>query len=71
MNKLRNIFLLFLIAVVSLPAAAQRTYTISGTVLDPYDGSPIQRSVVSSTNLGQSATTDATETLNTEYSLHK
>ena len=47
MKKLRNIFLLLLIAAVSLPAVAQRTYTITGTVVDPYDGSPIEGAVVS------------------------
>lgn len=68
MKKLRNIFLLLLIALVSLPAAAQRTYTITGTVVDPYDGSPIEGAVVSATNLKQSVTTDANGTFKAELS---
>ena len=68
MKKLRNIFLLLLIAAVSLPAVAQRTYTITGTVVDPYDGSPIEGAVVSATNLGQSVTTDANGTFKAELS---
>ena len=40
MKKLRNIFLLLLIALVSMPAVAQRTYTITGQVVDPYTGRP-------------------------------
>lgn len=68
MKKLRDIFLLLLIALVSLPVAAQRTYTITGTVVDPYDGSPIEGAVVSATNLGQSVTTDANGTFKAELS---
>lgn len=68
MKKLRNIFLLLLIALVSLPAAAQRTYTITGTVVDPYDGSPIEGAVVSATNLKQSVTTDANGAFKAELS---
>ena len=68
MKKLRNIFLLLLIALVSMPAVAQRTYTITGQVVDPYNGSPIEGAVVSATNLKQSVTTDANGAFKAELS---
>ena len=68
MKKLRNIFLLLLIALVSMPAVAQRTYTITGQVVAPYNGSPIEGAVVSATNLKQSVTTDANGAFKAELS---
>ncbi len=59
MKKLRNIFLLLLIALMSMPVMAQGSYKITGRVVDPYNGAPIEGAVVSATGLKQSVETDA------------
>lgn len=59
MKKLRNIFLLLLIALVAMPAMAQSSYKITGRVVDPYKGDPIEGAVVSATGLKLSVETDA------------
>lgn len=66
MKKLRNLFLLLLIVSVSMPAVAQRTYTVTGKVTDSFKGAPIEGAIISATGLKQSVPTQADGTFTVE-----
>ena len=71
MKKLRNLFLLLLIVSVSMPAVAQRTYTVTGKVMDSFKGAPIEGAIISATGLEESVPTQADGTFTIELPVLK
>ena len=59
MKKLRNLFLLLITVLATTPVMAQRTYTVTGKVMDSFKGEPIEGAIVSATGLKQSEPTNA------------
>ena len=59
MKKLRNLFLLLITVLATMPVMAQRTYTVTGKVMDSFKGEPIEGAIVSATGLKQSEPTNA------------